>query len=34
MSRIKSTYFHAFVVLAGLLTMALAAGAGDTFPWG
>jgi|SwirhisoilCB3_FD_contig_31_3611548_length_210_multi_5_in_0_out_0_1 hypothetical protein len=32
MAYLKSTYLRAFVVLTGLLTMAIAAGAADTFP--
>jgi len=32
MARLKSTYFRAFLILAGLLSMALATGAGDSFP--
>ena len=33
MARLKTTYFRAFVILAGLLTMAIAVGAEDAFPF-
>jgi hypothetical protein len=33
MAWLKSTYFRAFVVLTGLLTMAIAIGAEDTLPF-
>ncbi len=32
MARLKSTYLRAFIILTGLLTMAIAIGAEDTLP--
>ncbi len=34
MIRIKAAYLRALLVIGGLLTMALASGAGATWPWG
>ena len=34
MIRIKAAYLRALLVIGGLLTMALASGAGASWPWG